>query len=106
MLSSLNSLFKLHTLAWMCALALGSLHPAGTVQAQSLVDLYQAASSYDAAFQGAKAQYEANLARAAQAKSGLYPSVSLSANLSGTNSDVNKPTPAPDPNRAFGSQSA
>ncbi|NJS36083.1 MAG: TolC family outer membrane protein [Brachymonas sp.] len=90
----------------MCALALGSLHPAGTVQAQSLVDLYQAASSYDAAFQGAKAQYEANLARAEQAKAGLYPTVNLSANLSGTNSDIQKPAPAPGYNRGFGSQSA
>jgi outer membrane protein len=75
-----------------------------TAQAQSLADLYQAASGYDAAFRAAKSQYEANLARAEQAKSGLYPTVSLSANLSGTNSDVNKPVA--NTNRSFGSQSA
>ena len=88
------------------ALSLCGLTAFGTAHAQSLTDLYQAASSYDAAFQAAKAQYEANLARAAQAKAGLYPTVSLNANLSGTNSDVNKPVPGPNPNRAFGSQSA
>jgi outer membrane protein len=75
-----------------------------TAQAQSLAELYQAASGYDAAFRAAKSQYEANLARAEQAKAGLYPTVSLSANLSGTNSDVNKPVA--NANRAFGSQSA
>lgn len=75
-----------------------------TAQAQSLADLYQAASGYDAAFRAAKSQYEANLARAEQAKSGLLPTVSLSANLSGTNSDVNKPVA--NTNRSFGSQSA
>ena len=75
-----------------------------TAQAQSLAELYQAASGYDAAFRAAKSQYEANLARAEQAKAGLYPTVSLSGNLSGTNSDVNKPVA--NTNRSFGSQSA
>ena len=75
-----------------------------TAQAQSLAELYQAASGYDAAFRAAKSQYEANLARAEQAKSGLYPTVGVTANLSGTNSDVNKPVA--NTNRFFGSQSA
>ncbi len=76
----------------------------GTVTAQHLTELYQAASAYDAAFQSAKSQYEANLARAEQAKAGLRPTVGITANLSSTNADVVKP--APNPNRSFGSQSA
>jgi outer membrane protein len=76
----------------------------GIAQAQSLSELYQAASAYDATYQAAKSQYEANLARAEQAKAGLYPTVGVNANLNGTNSDVVKP--AANSNRAFGSQSA
>lgn len=72
--------------------------------AQNLVDLYQSASQYDATYQAAKAQYEANLARAEQAKSGLYPTAGVNANISGTNIDVNKPVS--NPYRTFGSQSA
>ncbi|MGA8514199.1 MAG: TolC family outer membrane protein [Burkholderiaceae bacterium] len=62
-----------------CALtACFALH----AQAQNLTQLYEAASSYDATYQSAKSQYEANLARAAQAKAGLYPSAALSAGTS------------------------
>ena len=85
-------------------LAVGALLSAGSAQAQSLAELYQAASAYDAVFQAAKAQYEANLARAEQAKAGLLPTVSLTANMSGTNSDVVKPVA--NTNRGFASQSA
>ena len=85
-------------------LAVGALLSAGSAQAQSLAELYQAASAYDAVFQAAKAQYEANLARAEQAKAGLLPTVSLTANMSGTNSDVIKPVA--NTNRGFASQSA
>jgi outer membrane protein len=85
-------------------LAVVLLLGSGLTKAQNLTDLYQAASTYDATYQAAKAQYEANLARAEQAKAGLYPTVGLSANLSGTNSDVKKP--ATNSNRFFGSQSA
>jgi outer membrane protein len=85
-------------------LAVGALLSAGSAQAQSLAEMYQSASAYDAVFQAAKAQYEANLARAEQAKAGLLPTISLTANMSGTNSDVIKPVAST--NRGFASQSA
>lgn len=71
-------------------------------QAQSLVDLYDAARGFDASYQSAKAQYEASLYRAEQAKAGLLPSagLSLGANRSNIGSDV------PSIEKTFGSQSA
>ena len=86
------------------SVAVGVLLGAGAVHAQSLSELYQAANSYDAVYQAAKSQYEANLARAEQAKAGLLPTVGITANVSGTNADVNKPIAGV--NRTFGSQSA
>jgi len=49
---------------------------------QSLVDLYEAARGYDAAYLGATAQYQASLAKAAQSRAGILPSVGLSAGAS------------------------
>lgn len=71
-------------------------------QAQSLVELYDAARGYDANYQSAKSQYEANLSKAEQAKAGLLPSANLAlgANRSNIGSDV------PSIERTFGSQSA
>ncbi|MBS7807546.1 TolC family outer membrane protein [Variovorax sp. PCZ-1] len=77
---------------------------ASATYAQSLSELYQAASTYDATYQSAKSQYEANLARAEQAKAGLLPTIGATASVSGTNADVIKP--AANANRTFGSQSA
>lgn len=50
--------------------------------AQSLIELYDAARAQDAAYQSAKAQYEANLARADQARAGLLPTANLTAAMS------------------------
>ena len=47
------------------------------VQAQSLVELYESARVYDAAFQSARSAYDGNLARAEQSKAGLYPTANL-----------------------------
>ncbi|WP_341892335.1 TolC family outer membrane protein [Variovorax sp. YR752] len=58
------------------------------VHGQSLVEIYASARGYDATYQGARAQYEANLARAAQAKAGILPSVGLSAAASHTRQDL------------------
>jgi outer membrane protein len=71
-------------------------------QAQSLVELYDAARGFDANYQSAKSQYEANLYKAEQAKAGLLPSagLALGANRSSIGSDV------PSIERSFGSQSA
>ncbi len=65
------------------ALALGAAF-ALPAQAQSLLELYEAARGYDAAYLAAKSQYEANLSKAEQAKAGLLPSVNLSAGASST----------------------
>ena len=85
------------TLAIGAALAL----PA---QAQSLQELYDAARGYDAAYQSAKSQYDANLYKADQAKAGLLPSVGLSAGVSNTQlrTEANGTTS----DRSFDTQSA
>lgn len=62
----------------------------GTAQAQSLVQLYEAAKGYDAAYKAAQSQYQANLAKAEQAKALLRPTAGLGATLS--ESDFNHMT--------------
>jgi outer membrane protein len=69
-------------------------------QAQSLSELYEAASAYDATYQAAKSQYEANLAKAEQGKAGLLPTAGLSANISRSNFENNSPKT----DRSFGAQ--
>lgn len=69
-------------LALAVALALG----ATGAQAQSLVELYEAARGYDTTLQAARAQYDANLAKADQAKAGLRPQAGLGAGANWTNS--------------------
>ncbi len=73
--------------------------PAG---AQSLVELYDAARGFDAGYQSAKSQYEANLYKAEQAKAGLLPSANLSAGAS----RANYTNTSPSVDTSFGSQSA
>ena len=51
---------------------------ASNAQAQSLVEMYEAARGYDAGFISAKAQFEANLARANQALGGILPNIAVS----------------------------
>ena len=52
---------------------------AGASQAQSLVDIYEMARGYDATYQAARAQYDANLAKADQGKATLLPTLGFSA---------------------------
>ena len=59
-----------------------------SVQAQSLVDLYEVARGYDASFISAKAQYEANLAKANQTLGGILPNISLGSTATRTNATV------------------
>jgi outer membrane protein len=59
----------------------------GTAQAQSLVQLYEAAKGYDASFKAAQAQYQANLAKAEQAKALLRPTAGLGATVSESDFD-------------------
>lgn len=61
------------------------------VQAQSLLELVESAQRYDTAWQSARAQLEAAARRADQARAGLLPSAGLTAGLSRSNVDVNRP---------------
>jgi outer membrane protein len=90
--------WRLLPLAAALAAALASA-PAG---AQSLQQLYEAARANDAAWQSAKAQYDANLFRADQATAGILPTANLAATASRSALDINVP-PA---DRAFGTQTA
>ena len=52
---------------------------AGSAHAQSLLQLTEQAQSYDASWQSARAQLEASISKAAQAKAGLLPQVGVQA---------------------------
>ena len=60
-------------------------------RAQSLLDLYESARAYDATWQSAKAQYDANLFRAEQARAGILPSANLAAGVTRSNFENNVP---------------
>ena len=91
------SLFPLST-----AVALALLTLAPLAQAQSLVELYESARAFDASYQSAKLQYDANLARAEQAKAGILPTAGLSAGVSRTGFENTNPQI----DRSFNSQTA
>lgn len=74
-----TSAFRAVTLRRLPLAALLSLAFAGASQAQSLQDIYEMAKGYDAAYLGARSQYQANLAKADQGKAQLLPTVGLSA---------------------------
>ena len=57
----------------------------GWAQAQSLVELYDAARGYDAAYQSAKLQMDATLSKTDQAIAGILPTVTSTAAVSRTN---------------------
>ena len=93
----MKSLFRLLPLvAALCAVTAVPAH------AQSLVELYEAARTYDASFQSAKLQYDATLARAEQSRAGTLPTVGLAMSMS--RSHLNSSARLPNP--AFGSESA
>ncbi|NDP64392.1 TolC family outer membrane protein [Polaromonas sp.] len=79
------SAHRLSMLPVSVAFALASLAP--LAQAQSLVELYESARAFDATYQSAKLQYDANLARADQARAGILPTAGLSAGASRVNVD-------------------
>ena len=60
---------------------------AGMAQAQSLVELFNAAKSYDATYQSAKSQADATLAKGEQARAGILPTVGLGAGVSQSSQD-------------------
>ena len=64
---------------------------AAPAQAQSLIELYESARAFDAGYQSARLQYDANLAKAEQAKAGVLPTAGLSAGVSRTGFQNNNP---------------
>ena len=92
---------KFQLLPLTFALGLGL---ASAAHAQSLSELYDAARGYDAPYQSAKAQYDANLFKADQAKASLLPSINLSAGAS--NTQLQLQAGGADTTRGFDTQSA
>ncbi len=86
------------------SVALGAAF-AVSAHAQSLLELYESARAYDATWQSAKAQYDANLFRAEQARAGILPSANLGAGVSRSNFE-NNVSGAPSTERSFTNQSA
>jgi outer membrane protein len=70
-------------------------------QAQSLTTLYDAARSYDATYQSAQYQFDATLAKGAQSKAGVLPTVGLSAGANVSNQQLD-----PGSTRNYDTQSA
>ena len=64
---------------------------AAPVPAQNLVELYDSARAFDSSYQSAKLQYDANLARADQAKGGILPVAGISAGTGRTAFDNSNP---------------
>lgn len=69
-------MLRLLPLAAAIGLALG-----GPARAESLLEMYEAARAYDATWQSAKSQYDANLFRAEQARAGLLPQAGVSGSV-------------------------
>ena len=75
---------------------------AAATPAQNLVTLYESARGFDATYQSARLQFDANVARADQARAGILPSVALGASVSRTAFELNNPAVS----RDFNTQSA
>ncbi len=82
-MNTIRPTFRLSALALLLGAAC-----AGAVQAQSLVELYDAARGFDATYQSARSQYDANLHRAEQARAGLLPQAGLTVGVTRTQSDA------------------
>ena len=83
-------------------LAVASALLAMGAQAQNLAELYDSARAFDATYQSAKLQYDANLARAEQARAGILPTAGLAAGVSRTGFQNNNPVT----DRSFSTQNA
>ena len=97
------ALFQRSSIGLLIGIALSS-----TAQAQSLIEMYDMAKGYDAAYQSAKSQFQANLAKADQGKANLLPTANLSggATRSSLESTVNTNPTTPTTNRAYTTQTA
>ena len=76
---------RLRPAALAAMLAMGVV---GGAQAQSLIELYDAARGHDTSVQAARAQFDASQARGEQAKAGLRPQAGLSAGANWANVDT------------------
>ncbi|MCJ0762286.1 TolC family outer membrane protein [Variovorax terrae] len=94
-------LFRLLPLSMALAATLG-VTLGGPARAQSLLELYESARAYDATYQSARSQYDANLARAEQARANLLPTAGLSAGVQRNELQNNNPVI----DRYFGNQNA
>ena len=95
------ALFRRSSISLLVGLALSS-----AAQAQSLIEIYDMAKAYDAAFQSAKSQYQATLAKADQGLANLLPTANLSsgATRSSLESTTNPATTTTD--RSYTTQTA
>jgi outer membrane protein len=75
------------------------------VGAQSLVELYESARTFDASYQSAKSQYDATLAQADQAKAAILPTAGLAAGASRATQET-LPEGGAKTERSYGTQSA
>jgi outer membrane protein len=78
-------MLRLHPAVFAVALACAAM---GSAQAQSLVELYNAAKLHDTTVQSAQAQFQASAAKGEQAKAGLRPQAGLSAGANWSNVDT------------------
>ena len=99
-LSVLPTLSRLLPLSVAIASALLAIAP--QAQAQSLLELYESARTFDASYQSAKLQYDANLAKADQALAGILPTAGLAAGVSRTGFQNTSPSI----DRSFSTQNA
>jgi outer membrane protein len=76
----------------LCAIGLSVLLAGTAAQAQNLQSLFEAARAYDAGFLAAQAQFEADRARAEQARAGVLPSAGLRGGASWTHTDSSAPS--------------
>ena len=86
----------------MISVAIASALLAMNAQAQNLVELYDSARAFDASYQSARLQYDANLAKADQARAGILPTAGL--NLGVARTRFENTNPAVD--RSFSTQNA
>jgi outer membrane protein len=78
----------------------------GTARAEGLLQLYEAARAYDATWQSARSQYEANVFRGEQARAGILPQAGLSAGVTRSELDSRVAAPGVSSDRGFTTQQA
>ncbi len=74
----------------------------GAAHAENLLELYESARAYDATYQSARAQYDADVFRAEQSRAGILPAANLA--LGASRSQFENTNPVTD--RNFGTQNA